>query len=361
MYWYKQVENGNLQIRRYYKGKQERYPRKLYKGLSEKEIDRLILRINLPLKKEAEFEKVEFNSAFYSKDELFDICLKFAVKSRYREYRAKHLASLLAKYFFPFFLANNCRDKDDFKKAEMSWIDHLVEKHELSVVSIKHIIEVSNNFLQFHAEKNGIERHQFSKKNIPIQRIKAKRFNRVNKRRFVEEDEFQKLLKVAHRGIVPHLKLAYYYGLRLGETICFQADQIFEDHIRITKAVNHMGKEDIPKDAEIREIPHVYMKNHECYELAKHKVSVERTSLSKLTADAVGILLQAGEISTPFDFHSLRGSYCTRLCSQASKFDLEINDIRELMGHSDLKTTMRYVYKRKKFSGKRYRPDEEAA
>lgn len=363
MYWYlTKDENEQLCIRRFHKGKQERYPKKEYKDLlgDDQKLASFLNRINLPLKQQAEQENILFNNSFFEKKDVENFC-KFISRNSRVDNKSDYIFKTLSKYFFEYFLPRNCRTREDFYKEKENWFDWLIKEHDLSYSTIKHVIQFSNRFLKSNGEKLKIDYYQFSSNDVPRKVIQAKRINEESKRIFVADKTFKKLLNVADKRIISHLKLAYYYGLRLGETLAITCDNIYESHIEITSAIDQQGKLTIPKDAERRKIPHLYTSAEDCYEIISSKIELDRTTVSKLAAKAILTLQTENVISKLFDFHALRGSFCTNTMNRINDFDISYNQVREYMGHSQLSTTMLYLYKSDSFSDKKYIPKKKVA
>lgn len=362
MYWYATRDSENqIKIRRYYKGKQYRYPADKYAHLihDEQKLNDFLNRINLPLKQEAEREHVMFNNSFFDKNDVEAFCKHIARNSR-SEKRSDYIFKTLSKYFFEYFLPRNCRTKDDFYSQKDLWFDWLIKKQGLAYDTIKKIIQFSNKYLKHNGEKFKIDYYQFNTKDVPQKVIQARHIDEESKRIFVPKNIFRQLLKVADKRIHSHLKLAYYYGLRLGETLAATEDNIYESHIEITHAINHQGELAVPKDAERRKIPHLYIDADEVYEIISERASLDRTTVSKLAAQAVLKLKTENIITKLFDLHALRGSYCTNTMNSILEFKISYNQVREYMGHSQLTTTMLYLYKSDNFSDKKYIPKKSA-
>lgn len=163
-----------------------------------------------------------------------------------------------------------------------------------------------------------------------------------------EEKILEGLLKVAnikHRAL---LLLAYSAGMRVSEVVSLRVTDINSDRMQIS--INHAkGKKDrvvtlsksilpILREYYVKYKPAVWL-----FEGASSKEHYSVRSAQQVFKDAYKKLGLPPQCS----FHSLRHSYATHLLESGT----DISFIQKLLGHNDIKTTLRYTQISKKDIG----------
>jgi integrase/recombinase XerD len=152
----------------------------------------------------------------------------------------------------------------------------------------------------------------------------------------------QEINNLKHKAL---LMLAYSAGLRVSEIVALQITDINSDRMEIF--ISHAkGKKDrvVPLSSIALEVLREYFKVYkpkkwlfEGQTEGEHFTSRSAQQIFKATYKTMGL-------SPKISFHSLRHSYATHLLETGT----DIRFIQDLLGHNDLKTTLRYTHVSKK-------------
>lgn len=164
-----------------------------------------------------------------------------------------------------------------------------------------------------------------------------------------EEKILEGLLRVANLKHKTLLLLAYSAGLRVSEVVSLRVHDINSDRMQIT--VNHAkGKKDrvVTLSKGILPVLRDYYRRYKpvnwLFEGTSSDEHYSSRSAQQIFKDAYKKLGLPPQCS----FHSLRHSYATHLLENGT----DISYIQKLLGHNDIKTTLRYAQVSKKDIGK---------
>ena len=172
-----------------------------------------------------------------------------------------------------------------------------------------------------------------------------------------EEKVLKALLNVVNTKHKVMLLLAYSAGLRVSEVVNLQPHHINSDRMQILLQ-GAKGKKDrmaTLSPVVLEELRSYYKTYRPKTWLFEGQIATEH--ISKRTAQTV--FKQAFDrmgLPPSISFHSLRHSYATHLLENGT----DIKFIQELLGHSDIKTTLRYTHVSKKELGKIESPLDKA-
>ena len=152
--------------------------------------------------------------------------------------------------------------------------------------------------------------------------------------RVLSQDEEQRLIESAVPHFVPMLIVAINTGMRKGELLDLQWEQVDFKNLTITIKQSKSGR--------VRHIP-VNNKVQEALEslLGPHSGSVFRyngSGVSDINHAFRGALKRSG--IPRCRFHDLRHAFATRLVLAG----VDLATVMQLMGHANISTTMRYAH-----------------
>jgi integrase len=183
-------------------------------------------------------------------------------------------------------------------------------------------------------------KHMFSKaiewekaKENPAKKVKLLK-GEVKRVRFLMPDEIQKLLSNCADHLKPIVTVALHTGMRKGELLNLQWDQVNFDQriISILNTKNH-ERRDIPMNETVkttlkemeRKSPYVF-----CNGDGGNFLNVRRSFETALRKSGI----------ENFRFHDLRHTFASNLVMEG----VDIMTVKELMGHKDLTMTLRYAH-----------------
>ena len=155
--------------------------------------------------------------------------------------------------------------------------------------------------------------------------------------RFLTKDEEVKLLKVANPTMKNMIILALYTGLRTNELLNLKWEDIFMD---IKNAYIYVRK---TKNNEPRKVPIIQKVKKVLSELPHtgeyvFTVPVLNTPYKDIRSTFERTVIRAGIPS--ITFHKLRHTTASRL----NELGVDVVVIKEIIGHKDIKTTLRYLH-----------------
>lgn len=196
----------------------------------------------------------------------------------------------------------------------------------------------------------AILKHMFSKaiewgkvKESPAGKVKLLK-GAVDRVRYLMPGEYQILLSNCEDFLKPIVTLAAHTGMRKGELLGLQWDQVNLEQgiITILDTKNHERK-DLPMDETVKGILRGMERKGDLVFLIKDGKPLSPTKVHYAFHEA----LKASNI-TDFRFHDLRHTFASTLAMAG----VELNDIRELLGHKSLNMTLRYSHLSPKYRGK---------
>lgn len=183
-------------------------------------------------------------------------------------------------------------------------------------------------------------KHMYSKaiewgkaKENPAKKVKLLK-GEIKRVRFLMPDEIQRLLSNCADHLKPIVTVALHTGMRKGELLNLQWDQVNFDQgiISILNTKNH-ERRDIPMNETIkttlkeieRKGPYVF-----CNGDGGNFLNVRRSFETALRKSSI----------EDFRFHDLRHTFASNLVMEG----VDIMTVKELMGHKDLTMTLRYAH-----------------
>ena len=171
----------------------------------------------------------------------------------------------------------------------------------------------------------------------PFKKGKRLMFKENNHRlRFLSEPEIEALLKACTPHLRPIIETALLSGMRRGELLSLKWEQIRNGFIYLTETKSGKARQ-IPINVRLAEVfKEVRRKNHLkseyvfCDSQGRRFYEVKRSFTSACRRAGV----------EDFRFHDLRHTFASRLVMRGAS----LRAVQELLGHADLKMTMRYAH-----------------
>ena len=169
----------------------------------------------------------------------------------------------------------------------------------------------------------------------PVQSVKL--FKENNERtRFLEQEEIIRLLANCSQGIRPIVEVALNTGMRLGEILGLKWRDIdFQRGIIYLYKTKNGEKRELPMNEVVKKalagLPRYEMSEFVfCYKDGTPRRDIRGSFLTALTKSGI----------KDFHFHDLRHTFASHLVMGG----VDLNTLRELLGHKDLKMTLRYSH-----------------
>lgn len=334
------------------KRKWQRLPKEKYAHLNS-ETDLNILLRQLNLRYETELAKAreayEIRHAFISQKILDDF--KDHLHAQIPTKRtAGYLYTSLRNGLLWFITVNGIVDPVDWKKNEDKWGLALLSKLEGEAKiweepahpdTISKQIQVMNRFLAFLHKRipeqiPAITLDPISKAQLRL--YKAEWNEDYNPGKFIPQEDWLIIERDISAKLKPFLQLAYYYGLRRSEALAIDRDCIRSGHLKITRQLESMtdGKPGYGplKNRKPRKVEYWFSTAEQTFEIVqKIQVTLHPDTFSHVFAD------EMKRLKMDYSIHDFRRTFITR----AFRSGKSARDIQLSVGHSDLKTTMRYA------------------
>lgn len=319
-----------------------------------------------------------------------ELSLSFEEFIRARSDNKKHALScrrMIENHFLNYFYHERSVPLYDYLewhslKVQAEYIEYLFNKRvnstrmgsqvHLSVKTIKAVIQNINLFFKFlHVESDGhipalkftfpsVTDARFSKhandrkKNLSKQKIKQP------SEEYISEEDFNLIMKSAPEKIRSAIWIAYKFGLRRSEILALETSNIKKGYLSVslqllslqTERDDHMKRVRIlkretgslkNKKIESRKIPYWFATPEETY---KRISEMYVCHPSVLSGEWIDLMKKLG---MKYTFHNLRNAFCTNALRDAEKFGIAITDVQLALGHTDLRTTMKYFRDYRKF------------
>jgi integrase len=344
--WYKipdKKSKSGFALRRYHKvdGKTlwERYPAKLYRNLSEPEIDSLLNKLN-----------ATHYATIARRDEMFNYKLAYINQSavvKFEEFlmsqaNSKHhvgaLLNYLNTYGFQYFInLKQINDPAQWYLAESNWGQWLIAQG-LAANTIKQIVAVVNRFLEFIQRKVYTDMPAV-RKLAPIGRNKLKRMqlDASKKTAFITDATWQKIVDWFKRhdpDVLPNVLLAEAYGLRLAESQGLDKTKFFHAYLLVNeqgeRILNGSIKRAPIKTNDERKVPHWNVDARKAWEWVKQ--------VKPMHPDTLNRRVNAGFAVFGHGSHDMRRRFITKALRQHSP-----RDVQAAAGHKNIVTTMQYA------------------
>ena len=259
-------------------------------------------------------------------------------------------------------------------KFQNEFMNHLYNKRvdstrmgvgvPLSAKTITAIAQKINLFFKFLREQsNGeLQINVFDPSNLNPARLKNHEVMRSSKistitlrvdEQYITEDTFKLIYENASDDIKSAIALSYRYGLRRSEVLALETEDLKVDclHSRVQliavknermKAFNvkPLSKVTGPlknRCLEGRFIPHWYSTEEDTYQNLLNLSVIHPSTLSSKWKELMG------KLGLSFTFHNLRNAFCSNALRDLAKHNISVVDVQLAMGHSDIKTTMKYL------------------
>ena len=157
-----------------------------------------------------------------------------------------------------------------------------------------------------------------------------------HKLRFLEKEEIIKLIQCATGLHKPLITVAVFTGVRRGELLGLKWRDLDFNQGLIHLLVTKNGKQrEVPMNEQVRQALLSIRKHPKCpYVFVKRNGEPLKDVRRGFTAALKGAGIK------DFRFHDLRHTFASQLAMSG----VDLNTIRELLGHSDLKTTLIYAH-----------------
>ena len=171
----------------------------------------------------------------------------------------------------------------------------------------------------------------------PLDRGKRLMLQESNHRlRFLTEDEIARLVKASAPHLAPIILTAIHTGMRRGEILGLKWEQIRHGFIYLTETKTGKARQIPINDQVARVFKELRQKNQ--FKSPYVFLNPEGERLYGVQRSFAGACRRAG--IEQFRFHDLRHTFASQLVMNG----VSLKAVQELLGHSDLKMTMRYAH-----------------
>lgn len=355
-----------------------RYPKASYQNMkSEEEIKAFVERLNHRDARDAKIKKaIEIRTSFIPVVYLEGFREKLYADIPNQK-DARYLYNCLHRFALDFFVNKmKLPDPVSWKENETKWGLALLndlpasEREALSIVesgkklsgkSVRHIIQVTNRFMEYLYSKNP--RENVLVKFVPITEARFKSHDAKRKLDddshpglFVKEKHWESIIKAAPSDVAPFINLAYHYGLRRSESLGFELEDVRTAYLSIERkltAFNKNGPEFEPvKDLDKRKTEHWFASPEECY------YWIESGLECRMHPDTLGKKFDKlmNDLKLPYELHDLRRTFVTRALDKHSPLAVQL-----AVGHASIATTMKYVRDNRELEAKVFKPNKKKA
>ena len=222
-------------------------------------------------------------------------------------------------------------DVEEYKNRRLRTVSISTVNRELSV--LKRIFNLAEQWELTSRDRNIAGKIRIERKKEPQDRI-----------RFLSKKEVEKLLEVCrvNRQLYTAVMLALHTGARRGEVVGMEWEQLdFEKmDLTIDRQLTGYKKEDSTKSNRPRKVP----LNSKLLEVLKGwrdsgEAGEKRVFRDKWFRPSYENALEKAGLSD-CNFHSLRHTFASQLVRQG----VDVATVSELLGHSTLQMTMRYIH-----------------
>jgi hypothetical protein len=230
---------------------------------------------------------------------------------------------------------------------------HAVFDRKVSRRTLVLVIQTANRFLKYlHQQMPDLYP---SLKLTPISKAVLNMINAESdsddKGMFIKDEDWATILKKAPRDISPFLELMYYYGLRRAESLGFDSTGFIKNaYLRIEQQIVSMtgGAKFGPlKNRDKRNTPHWF-----CTPLRAHQL-ITLTLSNKMHPDTLSEKWESlmSDLGFEYKLHDFRRTFITR-----SLRGRDPRDVQLAVGHTDLRTTMKYAQDDRDLSDETFDP-----
>lgn len=250
---------------------------------------------------------------------------------RVRNYSFKTISNYRSQLIKLIYYFHDTELKNISKGQFEQYLDFLVNKRRLSYSSLNVVI---NAFKYYRENMLGVETNAFYE--MP-KIIKAKQLPTVLSREEVELI-LRKTTSLKYRAI---FSLIYSTGLRINEAINLKITDI-DKYSKTIFVKNGKGKKDryvVLSDKILGLLREYYVEYRPKIYLFENELKDEQLSERSIQI-VFGQVVKQCRLNKTATIHTLRHSFATHLLESG----VNIRHIQELLGHSDLNTTMRYTH-----------------
>ena len=203
---------------------------------------------------------------------------------------------------------------------------------------------------------------------ISTSRIKAIRSKKrmkgedSEKRNYIKDEDFNKIIKALDSEMVPVVQLGYYYGLRRSEILALydEPNRVRKGYLLIDKQLMKVTNGDPvhkpTKNRLFRKINHWFCSVSECYDLVNKLTLLNPDRATRLFDKAVRGLLASGAIKEKYELQDLRHTYITKAVELYN-----VNDVARCVGHHDISVTNGYLKDSRVLEDDVFIPQNEAS
>ncbi len=366
--------------------KLERYPNNKYKDIctSKEKIDEFLKRVNHRILREEEAKKNWSIKTAFLKTKSFNIDFYNWVFKRTDNKRySRETVSYVRMHIIEYFEAQGIVDYLQWQSISSQ--NKLVEsfiKKQLSLETMKSIKIALNLFFQFLNEESlgKIDKFKFSFPLLLTERVRKyerkrkETFKHKDKRLsgedYISDEQIQTILAACSKEYknIPQAQqpinihsliwLSYKYGLRRSECLALSTGNLRNSCLYIEKQVKDTKSlKELKWGKKFRKIPHFYTEGN-LDEVHSHIQDIPQLHPDTVTKSWSALMKI---LNLRFTFHNLRNSFCSNLFRDMQKLEISHSDIQLAMGHSDLRTTMKYLKDFRKFEESIYIPSKKVS
>ncbi len=340
--WYVVTEGGQKRIKRWRsvdgKTKWQRYPAKAYLKLEEQEFEALLRRINASheIDRKTAEERYNFDHTYVNQ-----ISLQKFEKKVSGGIRGKldigTVMQCLKDYVLAFFiLKEGLPDPSRWHLKEGEWGSWLMEQ-DLSPRSLRRVVATANRFTTFLVQYVYPDM-ETPRKLDPLGENDLRKLEKTwalkfeKKTKYIDDKTWTEILKHTEAedpDVVPNMRLAYSFGLRISETLGFTKDKFKKGYVDVDEQGDRIDTR-VEVKTDPRKVPYWFMSSQEAWDLVKQVQPMHHNTLIKRVNACL-----AGFKHTSHDF---RRTFITR----AFRLGKHWKDVMLAAGHKDIRTTMLY-------------------
>lgn len=359
-HWYKWSltyrSDGSKRVRRYRKvnGKivWESYPVEKYKDYSESEIQTLLIRLNATriIEEQRAASRYDFDFSYINKKSIEGFENSIRNRTDSRDHIVNQMGAL-NNYTFKFFIrALRVPDPNHWLRYEDQFSAFLLKQNK-SVSYMKMIVQVTNRFLKYlhRANPNEVGLTILD----PLSKVKIRAINAIEsdeREKYISVNHLQRLVKAMDPIILPSVLISYHFGLRVSEVLGLEVDDVYQDCLDVKRQLTHIKpfrKTGPLKNRKTRSVEFWFATAEQVYEWIENLPQIHPDTLSDKFKAEMELL------KLPFQFHDLRRTFITNALRKYNPRDVQL-----AVGHSDLRTTMKYAQDDRRLQRKKFKPNK---
>lgn len=349
--WFPVQEGSNWRIKRMVtltngKRQPQRLDRKTYlhipnsRDAIQSHCDRLNYGTNISKQREKEIK-----SAFIPETILIGFRDELRASIENPQYADYLFEKALKKYCLDYFINQlKLPDPRQWAKRQIAWGQALrstkIFDEKPSARTITLVVQTANRFLSY-LHRQMPEIYPALKLNpVSKQVLKLHKAEQSDAKlgKFINEMDWTKIQKRLPSDIEPFICLMYHYGLRRSESLGFQTtDSVRQSHLFISHQLKEMGTTPIYKplkSRDARKTPHWFCKPADAYRWISKGLD-QKMHPDTLSEKWDDVMIDLG---MDYGLHDFRRTFITRALREQNARDVQL-----AVGHSDLRTTMKYA------------------